>query len=199
MNDTWYEIYLPSSDLDTTDGPLTGTRPLSNDNTPLSIAVAPADPEPVPFGSRSALALDLFLHGSAGSVDEDLQHYLDDLRERRQHPIEFDSRGFARIGSIRLIVSPRAERDPDYACLSFSATNWSMALMFYRSDNLRDMFVGLTEAFGGVCCAWSIAGIDAIQVCWLAGQLLDPPIAVPEGGPPVVRTLLASVRRDEPR
>ncbi|WP_174186977.1 hypothetical protein [Nocardia barduliensis] len=110
-----------------------------NDNTPLSIAVAPADPEPVPFGSAIALDLDLFFHGSAGAVDEDLQDYLDDIRERRLHPIEFDSRGFAPIGSIRLIVSPRAERDPDYACMSFYATTWSMALMFYRSNNLRDI------------------------------------------------------------
>ncbi|BDT91336.1 hypothetical protein IFM12275_13120 [Nocardia sputorum] len=98
MNDTWYEIYVPSGDLDTTDGPLTGTRPLSNDNTPLSIAVAPADPEPVPFGSRSALALDLFLHGSAGAVDEELRHSTTSENDgnTRSSSTAGDSRGSAR-------------------------------------------------------------------------------------------------------
>ncbi|MEV6589794.1 hypothetical protein [Streptomyces acidicola] len=137
--------------------------------------------EPVDCSTSSTLELDTSI---MFGVDDAVREY----GEPRGHEAEEDGR--VGIGYVYLTIRFESLLHPRYASMEFWAATSAMSRMFARSARVREVFIGLTAASGGVCCLFDTGDGGPEQVCWLNGETTQEMVSGPRF--PDLRALVAT-------
>ncbi|MFE4213838.1 hypothetical protein [Streptomyces sp. NPDC056844] len=120
--------------------------------------------------------------GTTVELDTSLMFGVDDvLREYAEvygSAIEEDGR--IAIGYVYLTIRFTSLLDPRYTSMEFWAATSGMSRVFARSAGVREVFMDLTAAAGGVCCLFDTGDGSPGQLCWLNGEATESTVPVPD-------------------
>ncbi|MEV5989238.1 hypothetical protein AB0L85_30335 [Streptomyces sp. NPDC052051] len=178
-----YDIYLPPQNVARALANLAELAP------PAEAALRPPLELTLPGGDR--LILPFTSHFKSEPVDCSTSRTLDldtsimfgaddVLREYAEaYGPEIDGDGRIQIGYVYLTIRFESFLHPRYAAMEFWAATSGMSRLFARSVRVREVFISLAAASGGVCCLFDTGDGGPEQVCWLNGETTQEMVSGP--------------------